>query len=549
MLAPGHLLTDNYRIVKVLGKGGMGSVYQAEALRLGKNWAIKELIPYLEDPKEYPRIVEQFFTEAQILAHLEHPGLPRVVDFFEHEGNQYLVMDLIEGETLEKISNTHGPLAEGQVLTWVYQILEILHYLHRQEPPIIFRDLKPANVMITPQQQVKLIDFGIAKQLNPETRTRTAIKGVLSPGFAPIEQFGLQPTDQRSDIYSLGATMYYLLTSRVPPVSLHRAFSGAVLEPAMTVNKTVRPAIWSVIERMMAIKIEERPRAAADVLQMFQQAENGVTVTAPASTVLPAIINAKTVPTPLSQVPSDSGLEFIYIAPGEFWMGNSEGSPGEAPRHAVRLKGYFMSRLPVTNEQFEAFLKATGYTPRAPWRKYYRDGAGPYPATNVTMYDAIAYCDWAHGRLPTEAEWERAAQGGSGTGYPWGERWDAGRCNNWAMCRDNVVATMLEVHLGRGPTPASAFPDGASACGCLDMVGNVAEWTATLYSPYPYADDGRDQQPPPPPEELGFNHIYALRGSSWNQIDPDVFRVTARAWSFPTAWSPTRGFRVCVEAD
>lgn len=218
LLSAGTVLHDRYRVVRALGKGGMGAVYLVKDQELyGKHWAVKELLEHFSDPAERAEAVTQFQREVQILVGLRHPNLPQVVDAFEESGRHYLVMEFIEGQTLEEIMKaTPGDyLPEEQVLNWVAQVCDVLDYLHKHDPPVIFRDLKPANVMITPQGQVKLIDFGVARLFDPAKGTDTLKMGTV--GYAPPEQYaGKGQTTPRSDVYALGATLYQIFTGDSP---------------------------------------------------------------------------------------------------------------------------------------------------------------------------------------------------------------------------------------------------------------------------------------------------------------------------------------------
>ncbi|GMU52286.1 MAG: hypothetical protein AMXMBFR33_14320 [Candidatus Xenobia bacterium] len=221
-LEPGHVLLDRFVIVRPLGRGGMGAVYLCEDRRLsGKLWAIKEMVCY--DPVLLKEATENFNREAHMLAGLRHKSLPMIVDHFEDQGKNYLVMEFVEGQNLAKVVEVEGPLSELQAMRWALEIAQVLGYLHQQNPPVIFRDLKPENVMITTSMSgpagegrvVKLIDFGLARHFDPKKRRDTQASG--SVGYAAPEQWeDSRQTDGRSDIYSLGGTLYYVLTGKPP---------------------------------------------------------------------------------------------------------------------------------------------------------------------------------------------------------------------------------------------------------------------------------------------------------------------------------------------
>jgi len=238
-LSNGHILQSRYRILRPLGQGGMAAVYLAEDLRLtSRLCAVKESTP---DPSTSPQALaqlrQQFHAEASTLAKLDHPNLPKVSDYFSEGWGEYIVMEFVEGENLADALARHGgPLPERPVLLWADQVLDALEYLHGRQPnPIIHRDIKPGNIILTPQGKVKLVDFGLVKLLDPnDPRTATVMKGMGTPEYAPLEQYasGAGHTDARSDIYALGATLYHLLTAVAPP-DVHQR----LLDP----NKMARP--------------------------------------------------------------------------------------------------------------------------------------------------------------------------------------------------------------------------------------------------------------------------------------------------------------------
>ncbi|MGE0488813.1 MAG: serine/threonine protein kinase [Vulcanimicrobiota bacterium] len=266
MLATGTILQKRYRIERVLGQGGMGNVYQVTHVRLRRYLALKELIRITENLYKQRQFEEQFEAEAQILASLDHPNLATVSDYFIERGNHYLVMEYIEGRTLSKIVELAPKnIAERRVLTWVGELCDVLEYLHGQTPPVIVRDLKPDNIMLSAQdRKLRLIDFGIAKQSDPRIGTQPIVKGVGTPEYAPLEQYGNSRTDQRSDLYALGATMLFLLTKVPPPPAFKRQNNSGLHDPR-AVNPTVTDTTWAVIQRLLSLHPDGRPSSAAEV--------------------------------------------------------------------------------------------------------------------------------------------------------------------------------------------------------------------------------------------------------------------------------------------
>jgi serine/threonine-protein kinase len=292
-------LQDRYRIVEMLGGGGMGQVYLAYDTRLAdKPCAVKELIP---DPhlsaEERAQSAAQFHREAAVLAHLDHPHLPNVSDYFEENGRFYLVMDYIEGETLEArlIASPDG-LPQEEVVEWALQLCDVLDYLHNQDPPVIFRDMKPANVMVTPEGQVKLIDFGVVRLFDPSKGTDTLKMGTA--GYAPPEQYaGRGQTTPRSDVYALGATLYELLTGDDPtehpfvftPLrqlrpSVSQVLSDAVMRAVSMAPEGRFPSVEAMREVLQKVTKPRRFRLPSIQLKRG----TGTKVMAPAAGAAPA---------------------------------------------------------------------------------------------------------------------------------------------------------------------------------------------------------------------------------------------------------------------
>jgi serine/threonine protein kinase, bacterial len=225
------VLQDRYVVMQKLGQGGMGAVYRAGDRRLSTvNWAVKEMSQSaLSGPLERQQARDAFRHEAEMLAALNHPNLPRVTDHFEQDGKAYLVMEYVPGETLLSFLMREGlPQPQARVFEWARQLCDALDYLHTQRPPIIFRDLKPANIMLMPNGQVKLIDFGIARLFKPGQAKDTQAFGTI--GYSAPEQYGKGQTDARSDVYSLGVLLHQLLTGYDPSNTPFR------LPPAGQVN-------------------------------------------------------------------------------------------------------------------------------------------------------------------------------------------------------------------------------------------------------------------------------------------------------------------------
>jgi len=260
MLKLRQVLNNRYQIHAVLGEGGFGAVYKVWDDTLQRPCAIKENLQVT------PESQKQFKREAIMLANLNHPHLVRVTDYFSISNQgQYLVMDFVEGDDLQTIlTNNGGPLPGEQALAWIRQVCDALIYIHNQNPPIIHRDIKPANIRITPQGNAILVDFGLAKILDEGMKTSMGARG-LTPYFAAPEQYGMGGTDAQSDIYSLGVTLYCMLTNHVPADSVDIMVGNAEPPPpAKAINKDVPEFVSNALQRAMQIRRTDRYKSAGD---------------------------------------------------------------------------------------------------------------------------------------------------------------------------------------------------------------------------------------------------------------------------------------------
>lgn len=268
-LEPNQILKDRYIIRQIIGRGGMGSIYLAEDNRLpGRLCAIKEVqqdINLSDELRNQGR--EQFYREASVLARLDHPNLPKVSNFFSEGESDYLVMDFVPGEDLKTMmdkSRREGQsLRQSDILAWANQLADALEYLHSQPSPVIHRDIKPSNLKITPSGFVKLVDFGLVKQMAPDEVTVTVIQGRGTAMYTPLEQYGGDSghTDARSDIYAFGATLYHLLTNHQPVEAKQRFLQPDALPPLRELNPQINPSVESAVLWAMSLHPDNRPQS------------------------------------------------------------------------------------------------------------------------------------------------------------------------------------------------------------------------------------------------------------------------------------------------
>jgi serine/threonine protein kinase len=280
MLAPNTLLHDRYLVVRLLGQGGMGAVYQATDRKFGNAVALKET--FYSDQ----HLRKAFSHEARLLNRLRHAALPVVMDYFAIGERQFLVMQYIPGKDLEQLlaerkAQGQGVFLTSQVLLWADQLLDALEYLHSQTPPIIHRDIKPQNLKLTPRGEVILLDFGLAKGIvTHQSQASQSIRG-YTPNYASLEQIRGTGTDARSDIYSIGATLYHLLTGEMPQDAMTRIAAILMgqpdpLRPIAALNPEVPAIVASVIEKAMSAHPDQRYGSAAALRQALHNAINNI---------------------------------------------------------------------------------------------------------------------------------------------------------------------------------------------------------------------------------------------------------------------------------
>lgn len=261
-----HDIVDGkYEILKEIGHGGMSTVYLAMDKNLNKQWAVKEIRKRGND-KNDQAVVNSLLVEAGLMKKLDHPALPRIVDIINSEETICIIMDYIEGETLEKILEKYGAQPEEVVVEWAMQLCDVLMYLHAQKPPIIYRDMKPGNIMLKPEGNLKVFDFGIAREYKEQGLADTTVLG--TKGYCPPEQYGSRQTDARSDIYALGMTMHHLLTGKDPRVAGYEYASIRQYRPELS------GSLERIIDKCTALDPGNRYQSCSELIYALQNREH-----------------------------------------------------------------------------------------------------------------------------------------------------------------------------------------------------------------------------------------------------------------------------------
>ncbi len=613
-LLPGELLHNRYRIVSLLASGAYGAVYRAWDVNDRRDTAVKE---YLDPSVE---IQKRFRAEARRLAALSHPQLPQVLDHFALANGQYLVSAYIDGVDLQSLLDQYGPLPSDLIVPWLQAATVPLAYLHGQNR--LHLNIKPANIRLTPSGEVFLVDSGL-----PGLGVRPHIAGYGAP-----EQQAQGDVGPAADVYSLGATLYTLLTGKVPPNALSRETGLSDLTPAREVNPDIEPYLSIVAGRAMSLRGDtrydtadafgralERPAGRpVPIVSPMRRAGPELSPAAPAAaprltprtrrrlerrslvglsglliivlaviaffalsnfqpgnevqgpeattTLQSAVIAAltqlaptpsatpepTTPPTPTPQpFITETDSRMIFIPGGTFSIGDDTSEQNdEKPARVVQVDSFYIDETEVTNAAYAQCVGA-GVCPRPDragatyYNSYFGDPAfDDYPVINVSWYDADAFCRWRGARLPTEAEWEFAASFDPVEGvkyrYPWGDSFDGNRLNFCdANCqRDDNGAEWDDGY--RDTAPAGSYPDGRSALGIYDMLGNVMEWVGDWYDFRAYQDIA-DTNPRGPVE----GEFKSLRGGSW-LTPPDDLGNVARDNFDPTVSQANLGFRCAM---
>jgi serine/threonine protein kinase len=585
-----------YQILERLGEGGMATVYKAYDSRLDREVAIKVIRRDAFPADQLEMLLKRFERESKSLAKLSHPNIVGVLDYGEHEGSPYLVMEYLSGGTLKELLGKPMPWQDAIAL--ILPIARALEYVHDRS--IINRDVKPSNVLMTEKGMPMLTDFGLVKVFGDEAKDSTNLtssgSGLGTPDYMAPEQWTGEPTAQ-SDLYSLGVVLYEMITGHRPytadtpagvllkqatePLPLPKQYisdlpqnveavllkvlakqpkdrypdmhtfvdelqnllAGKHVLATLTKTETLREQMTGKIRRPQPDSSGQASASKPGMIPIlaglgvlcliaavggywFLSSNSLLLATAPTITAtlpppsateapateqveatVPPVEVSTEVPATEPPVPSEfkdeKNVIMVLIPGGEFTMGtDSAGDVGSTPAHKVSVDAFYIDKYEVTNEAYDACVYAvecrrplkTGSATRTTY--FNNEVFAKHPVIYVDWKMAVAYCEWRGGRLPTEAEWEKAARGMEDERvYPWGDT--------------QVDCSFANVHGCTGDTvPVDQYGTGQSPYGVYGMSGNVWEWTSTLLESYPYdATDGRED-----PDERGER---VARGGGW----------------------------------
>jgi serine/threonine-protein kinase len=480
----GELIDRRYQVLSTLGEGGMGVVYKVSDTMLSETVALKTLLPCFAENRE---ALTRFINEVRVSIKLTHPNIVRVYDIRRMDSLYYMTMEFIDGYSLHTWLRQGSSRDVPQVLDILRKVCNGLAYAHRMGT--VHRDIKPSNVMLTKRGGVFLVDFGLAK-LADGVGELTRLGGAGTPSYMAPEQKSGGDIDQRADIYSVAVMAFEMLTGALPKLVM----------PSQ-LNPTLNTSVDEVLARAMAPLPANRYANMSVFLEDLQSALTARVVQSAEAIHEVEGSDEPESPEEQSEDEPEAPPGMVVVPSGHFWMGSSlaeSKNQTEKPRHRVFLPRYYIDTYPVTNEAYLRFVRATGHPEPLFWDDP-RFNDPLQPVVGVSWYDAMDYAVWANKRLPTEAEWEKAAKGENGLICPWGNEFDVGLANI-----DSVMESTSAV---------GEFASGASPYGCLDLIGNVWEWCFDWFDESYYSLSPVENPSGP---EKGDRKV--LRGGAWDTI-------------------------------
>jgi serine/threonine-protein kinase len=557
VLDNGSIFVDRYQVLEYLGAGGMGEVYKVFDKKIKKEITLKILKPDTADDE----MIKRFCNELKYGREIFHKNVCRLHDINENQGIHYITMEYVQGEDLGKVIKKKGKLDIVEAISIATQIGEGLFETHKLG--IVHRDLKPNNIMIDNNGNARIMDFGIARSMAASTSLTTTTVVLGTPAYMSPEQSKGKKVDQRSDIYSLGVILCEMVTGSTPHVR-------------SKLNLRISQDLKRVILKCMEEDVEKRYQEVDELLTELKRILDKISgksrskiLIASVSIIFVGVLfylgityfkkDIENITQETNKPESYEKLQFpfkaiepkaektykddsecweavfhneavmIYIPEGKFTMGSNDGDKDEKP-HEVNLDGYWIGKYEVTFDQYDKYCAETGK--ERPDDEGW--GRGKRPVINISWNDAEDYCKWLSDkteltfRLPTEAEWEKAARGTDGRKYPWGN----------LPLNNNLSYYNQE---GNGTKSVGFYPAGASPYGLLDTAGNGWEWCLDWYPETSYTNPLLEDSSDPSP---GSKKV--ARGGCWKDILEDL-RCSNRNKASPTAFNNALGFRLCLE--